>query len=153
MTVTFPRVWNFGDLPLDEAKDLLYNALVPACESKQVFLSQYGNHNALGSLKSMAQYVAIKARKELFNVERVQNAFKFISAHFLPSTRYTQGSYGLKHTIERIQGNYLSNGDLIAAMLMNGFTARFAKRGDPMSVNCEFKLKSFSEAAIASQTV
>lgn len=49
------------------------------------------------------------------------------------------GSYRLKHKIESFQHEYLSNGDCIVAMLVKGLTARFAKKGFPLRVNCEFK--------------
>ncbi|WP_182375311.1 hypothetical protein [Pseudomonas putida] len=36
----------------------------------------------------------------------------------------TVGSYGLKHTVERLVGNYISNGALICAAIALGFTTK-----------------------------
>ena len=42
-----------------------------------------------------------------------------------PTKRPTQGSYGLKHLVEEAIGEYVSNGELIAAALMAGYPMRY----------------------------
>jgi hypothetical protein len=140
MSITFGPVPNFASLPLDEASNILYNQLVPACEARNILLSQYGNHTGLGSLITPIEYTWRKVSRALFDVGRVQRAFAYVSIHFQPAGQYKLGSYGLKHAVEDAQGEYLTNGDLIAAMLVSGFTARFAVHGSPQ-VNLRFKAR------------
>src|SRR3990167_11217717 len=141
MTVTFREVSDFHLLPDDQAVKVLYDELIPACERKKVCLSQYGNHNTFGALLSIADYNKKKEDKKLFDLQRIKTAFQAIPEMLQPITTYKLGSYGLKHTVEKRQNEYLTNGDLIATMLMQGYKARFAKSGEPLNVNCEFKAK------------
>ena len=46
-------------------------------------------------------------------------------------------SYGLKHIIERYRKQYVSNGELIAAMIKCGF-----KTSKPKGINCCFNIKA-----------
>ena len=147
MTVKFTAVPNFSQLPAPQARDIVYNQLVPCCEAKGVHLSKYGNHASMRALHSqnfphaMAEYSHNKSTNSLFNVDRIQRAFDFIRQNVSSTSKYQLRSYSMKHDVEKRQNEYLSNGDLIAAMLMNGYSARFAKRGEPLGVNCEFKAK------------
>jgi len=141
MSITFGAVENFHALPLAEATAIIYDQLIPICEKQKVKLSEYGNHNAWGSLVSVQKYEEKKAQKKLFDVPRIQSAFASIHEMIAVTSQYKTGSYGLKHVVERLQGEYITNGDLIVAMLMRGHTARFGKRGQGLNVNCEFKVK------------
>jgi len=141
VTITLAQVSNFHELSHQEAKSILYNSVIPTCESKGVFLSSYGNHVGQGSLTTVEKYNAEKAEHKLFDVERVQSAFAGMLGIIERASTYKVGSYGLKHVVEKHQGEYLTNGDLIAAMLLHGFEARFGKRTEQMNVNCDFKAK------------
>jgi len=142
MSVQFHAVQGFDQLPINEVTAILYDELVPACEAKGVQLSQYGNHNGVGSLKNDPnEYDQKKQNNQLFEVAKVQEAYQIVQQRVANRSTYFVGSYGLKHQLEEIQGGYFSNGDTIAAMLLNGYTARFAKRGKPLGVNCQFKAK------------
>lgn len=139
MTVSMNPVPNFNTLSVADATDIIYTQLIPACEEKGVKLSGYGNHAGLGSLVAVAKYNAEKAARTLFDVTRIQKIFAQLDHLLAPTVHFKRGSYGLKHFVEGIQKEYASNGDLIVAMLMKGYHARFAKKGEPLNVNCEFK--------------
>jgi len=50
--------------------------------------------------------------------------------------------YDLKHKVEKsFEGHHIYNGELIAAMILKGHPARFAKRGQALDVNCQFKAR------------
>lgn len=55
------------------------------------------------------------------------------------------GSYGLKHTAERILGEYVANGELIAAAIIAGYPYRREGGGSP---NARFGMSSRSVAAL-----
>ncbi len=139
MTVSVKPVASFDQLSLEQAANVLYNNVIPACEAKGVKLSSYGNHAAQGSINSVEKYNERKAAHTLFNVARVQTAFGALDEMIQGRSQYKSGSYGLKHRVEEHQKDYITNGDLIAAMLVKGFQARFAKQGESLDVNCEFK--------------
>jgi hypothetical protein len=141
MSVSINAVPNFDQLSVVNATNVLYDQVIPACEAKGIKLSKYGNHAGSGSLSSVEVYNKEKSDHELFNVPRIQNAFSALDQIVVATSQYKSGSYGLKHTVEEKQGEYITNGDLIAAMIVKGHTARFAKSGTPLGVNCEFKVK------------
>ena len=70
----------------------------------------------------------------------------FIETFFQPrsSISYYQGSYALKHLVERCYNYnvYVSNGELIAAMLICGY--EYAKI-NPNSKNCRFNVCRISK--------
>lgn len=143
--ISFDTVDDFHQLPLDEATNILYDGLIPACETKGVMLSSYGNHAGQGSLSNIEKYNQEKAEHKLFDVERIQKAFSSLHLIVQGTTQYKSGSYGLKHAVEnhfsQKDYKYISNGDLIVAMLLKGYDARFGKRTEAMDVNCQFKVK------------
>lgn len=142
-TVSFREVPDFAQLSLEEATRIVYDELIPACENKEVMLSGYGNHNATDSLCNLENYNTKKIRNSLFNVERIQKAFVSIPNIVQSHSQYRIGSYGLKHVVERdpSHNEYIPNGELIAAMLLKGYKARFGKRNETIGVNCEFQVK------------
>lgn len=142
-TVSITAVPHFNTLSLEDASRVIYSDLVPACEAKGIKLSYYGNHAGTGSLLSVEEYDARKAAHTLFNVEKIQQVFALLPALVQDTSGYKSTSYSLKHRVEeRLPGEkYVTNGDLIAAMLLKGYQARFGKRTELMTVNCEFKVK------------
>lgn len=141
-TVSFRKIDNFDKLPEEAATKILYEELVPACEAKGVKLSSYGNHAGRGSIPSVEDYDREKANYQLFDVKRVQKAYSSIPIITRKTSKYMAGSYGLKHIFEKhpSQSKYLTNGDLIAAMLVDGYKARFGRQTESSNVNCEFEV-------------
>lgn len=139
VTLSFRQISHFDQLPLPEAREIIYHDLIPYCETKGVFLSEYGNHAGGGSYTDMTTYYTKKATQQLFDVKRIQKAFAQIPEMVKPITTYKFGSYGFKHIVERFQKEYITNGDLIVAMLFRGYIARFGKQTEYLTVNCEFK--------------
>ena len=135
-TVNFLRCDNFDTLSVAEATSLLYDELIPVCEAEGVFLSSEGNH--AGNLRPMEAYEDEKERRELFDVAKVQAVFSWAQT-LHQHTTYKRSSYSLKHSAERVVG-YTANGELIAALLLCGHSARFGQASEDMRVNCEFKV-------------
>ena len=142
-TVTLDPVADFDALSDSEAKAVLYERIVPACECKGIHLSQYGNMAAAGTLfhDSDAHYQTKRQKGTLFTVADVKRAFVILPSLIKRAAEYSIGSNGLKHEVERQDNNtYISNGDTIAAMLLLGFSAHFKiGGGDRPDVNAEFK--------------
>lgn len=146
--VTFHVIDNFNQLPLDEATNIIYDQLIPACEAQGVMLSAYGNHRARGALCNVEDYNQKKDARTLFDIARIQRAFASIPIIVQNVSQFKTGSYGLKHRVEEHpsqKGNgqigYIANGDTIVAMLLHGYEARFGKKTEEMAVNCDFKVK------------
>jgi hypothetical protein len=78
-------------------------------------------------------------KPENFNPELIALVRAFIQDNFQPSQWITKHgfSYSLKHTVERRIDRYVSNGDLILAMIAEGY--QFKRIG--RSLNCWFNLK------------
>lgn len=125
--VSIDSVQNFHKLSIDDAEKVLYETVIPKCEEKGVKLSDYGNHAGSGSLCNIAEYSERKENKDLFSIKRVQQAFKELDSIITsaPDHDYLLNSYGLKHTIERVQSSYITNGDTIVALLLKGHSAVF----------------------------
>lgn len=83
VTNAFRKIDNFDKLPEEAASRILYEELVPACETKGVKLSREGNHAAAGGVR-VEEYNEAKAMRRLFKV--TQNV-----------SQYRTGSYRLKH--------------------------------------------------------
>lgn len=141
VTVTLNKVDNFHKFSPQQAFDVIYNYLVPACEKKGVMLSYYGNHKGKDSLMSVEIYNQGKDNHDLFNVKRIQRIFSILDLAITRMGTYTSGSYILKSRVEHLPGQVVGtlNGDFIAAMLLNGHPARFGRIDEEMTLNCEFK--------------
>lgn len=140
MTISINKVLNFDRLPVEAASRILYEEIIPACEAKGIKLSSYGNHSSRESLASVERYNRDKEEHRLFNVERVQRAFKCLDEVISNATVQSVGSYGFKHVVERHQNEYITNGDCIAAMLVKGYMADFGSENP--HVNCQFNIRS-----------
>ncbi len=141
VTISVDQIYNFHELSKALANQVIEDKVILACENKGVKLSGYGNHTGRGSLLTVEKYDEEKREHKLFNVPRIQRAFASLDAIVVPRSQYKTGSYGLKHTVEISQEEYISNGDLIVAMILKGYSARFGKQTEEMAVNCEFKAK------------
>lgn len=142
-TLTFDPVPNFDLLSLEESVRYIYDVLLPACEAKGIYLSAYGNHKGNGSLGHDIQlYESQKTKHELFDVQRIREVFTWARRGLNVRSTFRSGSYGLKHEVEKLPGQrYTANGELIVALLLHGYSARFGKRGKGNNVNCDFKVE------------
>ncbi len=141
VTISVGQVYDFDKLSEEHARQFIEEQVIPACENKGVKLSRYGNHAGEGSFVTVEKYDEKKQEHTLFNVKRIQKVFASLDAIVIPTTQYKVGSYGLKQVVEKYQHKDISNGDLIVAMLLKGYAARFGKQTEGMAVNCEFKAK------------
>lgn len=136
LIVSFPKIPNFDQLQISKAQEIIYNELVPACRSQRVILTVEGNNRKCPNVC----YQYEKKNYTLLNVERIQKAFACLSQVVQRKDNKCTGSYGLKHVVERFQGEYITNGDLIAVMLLSGFAANFGKADKP-NINASFEVK------------
>ncbi len=145
-TISIQAVPHFDQLPPKEAEDVLYNKLIPACEALGIMLSSYGNHAGKGSSSSVEEYHREKADHKLFNVKRIQQVYASLGDIVRSTKKSRTWSYVLKDIVgvhpSQNEYNYISHGDLIAAMLLSGFDGRFGKKTERMGVNCEFKVEA-----------
>lgn len=60
---------------------------------------------------------------EPIDIDKISDVFLFVRGNFrkIKSLNYKHSSYGLKHIAERTIGRYVSNGELIAAMILQGY--------------------------------
>lgn len=93
--------------------------------------------NSLNSLNLNGFGESVKAfDKTVFDVDRIDEIRQFISSKFskIKSFNTRNSSYGLKHIVERAIGNYVSNGELIYAMHLEGYSIKRT------GINCYFNL-------------
>lgn len=57
----------------------------------------------------------------------VAQTARWLRENIAPITTPTVGSYALKHVVERATGDYLTNGELIAAALVAGYTVAYTE--------------------------
>ena len=144
MTVKFASIANFGCLTHHDAERIVYDQLLNCCETKSVFLSEYGNnespnaHPAFGGLSSKEEYYRKKTEHSLFNIERIQRVFRALDACIQEASQF-KSSGPLKHRVTKHLDETVPEGEFIVAMMLNGYFARFGKRGDPLNVGCEFR--------------
>jgi len=142
VTISFGPVPNFSLKTVQEADDILYNQLIPACEAKGVMLASFGNHAGIGNLLcSVERYQGEKAEHKLFNVEKIQQAFSFLPKIIQATDDYESGSCKLKYALKVCGQEDIDYGEVIAAMLLRGFEARFGRETQIMEVNCQFRVK------------
>jgi hypothetical protein len=128
----------------EEFERAIYDYLVPACDREGVRLSREGNESSKG-LEHQDRYLEKRGDKDLFDVARVHRAYASIPEIMRHCSRYKCSSDGLARRVGRIQKEDISEGDLIAAMIMRGFAARFGKRGGDATLNAKFKAEILRE--------
>ena len=111
------------------------------------FQKRYGNNltinnNGIMTNQDECQYNQKYNCNEAFklSVNDIQSAIHVIPFLYAPHNRKTCNSYSMKHTIEKndhyikLKGHgYLSNGDLIVAMLIMGYKYRYNKGNQTIS--------------------
>lgn len=138
MTISIGAIQSFDQFLLETATRIVYDEIIPRCEAKGIKLSNYGNHASVKSIDSVERYDTDKQNHTLFNIERIQRAFKYLDEVIAKATVESVGSYGLKHVVERHQGEYITNEDCIIAMIAKGYIAHFGSEG--LHMNCQFNI-------------
>lgn len=134
MTVIFRAVSNFDQIPESLASKILYQELLPVCEREGVYLAPEG-HVADGH-----RYEEAKRNQQTFDVSRVQRAFAVVDQIYQPASQYRDVSKRLFEI--HPSGGYLSGAELMAAMMLKGYPARFAKAGEEtLHLRAEFRVK------------
>ncbi len=84
-----------------------------------------------------------KESKEV-KIEELADIIEFINTHFnmIKNINTRHSSYGLKHILERSMGKYISNGELITAMIICGYKH---KRYRLNGLNCYFNVGNVNE--------
>jgi len=82
-----------------------------------------------------------------FKPSRIEFIRAVIRLSIAPAKSYMVGSYGGKHYIEQLTGAYISNGEFIVAMLMEGYAQSKVVPGRP---NVSFKAKYLADHMIVS---
>lgn len=119
--------------PLREREDLktaLYERLIPACEERAIYLSS--------DIKWMnsENYLARKASKELFNVEKIKEISGVLDRMLKIDRWSATDLIELRHSVENAEGKPYLLTHVIAAMLLKGFEGHF--RTDP-HLGCVFQ--------------
>ena len=141
-TVKIPPYPNFDQLPIDVATQVIYTQVVPSCEAKKVRLSSEGNHTSPLCKEGVEVYDQKKQKYSLFNVERIQSVFAILEDLFQPTIEFnlSSDSSDFRKSIEKKLEEFISNGEVIVAMLLKGHTARFGKETEGMLANAHFKV-------------
>lgn len=136
--VIFRNIYNFHRLSTEKAKSIIYDEIIPLCESLGVKLSFYGNHESTDSYENVDEYEKHKITQTLFNITKIQEAFYYINEiiRFHPDYHLSPSSlkYVIKEHKSKDKCNFISPGDLIIAMLVNGYSAKFSQT----SIYCYF---------------
>lgn len=135
------------------------DAIVVRLESQNIYLSEYGNHAGRGAILKRDKYEMSKNMDALFADVKVIDRIRCnIRGALVKDTKWVNSSsYGLKHYIEEwrktnnhdaVRGDYLSNGDFILAMILEGYEYKFRDRvnskiDSPSDVNCDFKCRAW----------
>lgn len=80
------------------------------------------------------------------NMNELEHIIKFIKTYLIQISYFNSkhSSYGIKHIVERCIGGYVSNGELIAAMLFCGYRYKIYNNG----LNCYFNVGNINERKI-----
>lgn len=133
MTIQFRPIPNFHQLPSEEASRILYQELLPACEAEGVKLAPEG-HVPDGS-----RYEQTKKTQTTFDIACVQRAFSAADFIYQPAKKY--------RSIHKIlfemhpQGGYVSGGEMIAAMILKGYTAKFDDDQGSLQFRPQFQVR------------
>lgn len=123
--IVFPAVEDFDKMSDEEATKYVYESLVPRMEERKVLLSDHGNHTGTSKAVTREEYFRLKTEKKLFDIARVKTAFPHVKTEYEKVEKDGRNSYGLKHTVERKQGEYIANGDSMLAFILAGYEVRF----------------------------
>lgn len=118
MTISFNKVLNFQNLSNKEAEKILYEELLPECEKKGVYLMPEGNRP-----DRKEEYEKLKNKREIFHIDGIQHGLNAVDFLYRPSS---ENNHVDKIAFEdHPKGGYLSGGELMAAMMLRGYPAKF----------------------------
>lgn len=109
MAVKFRTIDGFNLLPTQQAMDIVYGQLLPACQSQGV---QTLNHR--------------------FSIRRIQKAYACLDRLVRPCDQYKLHSSHLRDRCEyqtRVPPFEVTHSELIVAMLLKGYEASFCNEG------------------------
>lgn len=124
MAILITREPQFDQKSPSEAKEIIYGRVLASCEAGHVYLSSYGNHAGMYSQASRGQYEIDKTCNTLFEIARVQKVFAAIPELVRPIWHPHLTTPDLQAVVEKKFGN-IPQGEIILAMLLHGFKARF----------------------------
>ncbi len=132
MAVHFRRIDGFDQLPAEQAQNIIYGELLPACENAGILLSRYGNLAYEDFPPEIDQkYRLLKENRELFNLAQVQQAYQAIVVAEAKGSM--PGFCSLKGKVAG-QVQDITTGDLVVALLMRGHSANFH---NPKTMECD----------------
>lgn len=147
--ITFRKIYNFHKFSNETAKNIIYDELIPLCESLGIKLSFYGNHESNDSYENIDEYEKYKKTQTLFNITKIQEAFKYINEIIKFHSDYHLSPLSLQYVIKEFKSNdkcnFISPGDLIVAMLLNGYSAKFSQTSIYCYFNAFYKKKFFNK--------
>ena len=96
----------------------------------------------------------------IWTFKRIEVMKEYIQKNWIPvpsKSKHKYSSYRLKHVLEELkwtedQDKYVSNGELILAMMCAGYTPCF-KGASPKSLNCNFKVNPTPKQAQLQQVL
>jgi hypothetical protein len=146
MAISLKTTSNFGSLPYDDAKNVVYD-LLETLEKKGIYLSQDGNLNFPHAVRvapyisPVEEYTYKKTTNQLLDIERIQAAFRELDRCIQETGQYQpkEKTGAMRLAVQKFQNKHLSYGDFVATMLIKGISCRFGRRGDPLEMQCEFR--------------
>ena len=137
MAILITREPQFDQKSPLEAKEIIYGRVLASCEAGNVYLSSYGNHAGMYSQAPIGQYELDKVSHKLFDIARVQKVFAAIP-ELVKSIRHPRlTTPDLQAVVEKKCGS-IPQGEIILAMLLHGYKARFGFIDKPLKIRCEF---------------
>ena len=127
MSVKINAIQGFDQLPINDATALIYDQLLPFCEKEKICLSEYGN-DSVNKNRSVEHYEVERKEHTLFNVEKIQKVYAVLPELVQANAKSSLRTADLAEKVEEKCGEKVSNGTVVAAMLLQGFTARFGTK-------------------------
>lgn len=116
MTVEFRKVDGFNHKTTEQARQVVDQELLPACAQQGVRLSGHGD------------LPTPLIQPLMLDIKRVQRVFALLDNIVKPCPQYQLSSYSLTHRVNiEIQDTQVMEDELIAAMLLKGYTTNFGR--------------------------
>ncbi len=98
--------------------------------------SGFGVGQARGQTARQREQEFVQQRARLLaSLPTVARVYQWLREHIAPIKTPARSSYGVKHIVENVLGDYVSNGELIAAAIMAGYPM-----GTPHGLNVAFAM-------------
>jgi hypothetical protein len=143
MTVTIDSIPNFAALSVDQAEEVLYTNVIPACEKEGVYFWE-GNICTHLSMEQCKQYLKARPAHKLFDINLLKKVFECIPNFVKKDPSHGLRSFDLIREIN--QSEAYKPGDIITAMLLHGFSVTFKKGNLLPEINCLVRARFLSMA-------